>query len=266
MKDDTQKKLKDTSELLRTVVGKERERSTAAIIVAAGSSTRMKSDVPKVFMPLCGMPVLVHTLKAFSASPYISLIIVVCRKGDEKTVEEYKEKYGLDKLVKIVPGGSTRQESVLCGIEAAEQYKEIRYVAIADGARPLCTPAMINESCLAAYRFGAATAAFRATDTVKIAAKHDFIESTPDRETVWNAVTPQVFDLNVYRAAAYSALEGGFVTTDDNALVEHIDRQVKLVDVGPYNIKITRPEDLIIAEALYRSRYSDDSSESSDSE
>lgn len=264
MKESSRKTLKDVSEVLRAFSPSDKSRKTCAIIVAAGSSVRMKSDIPKVFLPLCGKPVVIHSIKAFCESAYIDKVTVVCRKGDENVYAEFKKKFNLNKLENVVCGGSSRQESVLKGIEAIEKDKDIRYVAIADGARPLCTPAMIDDCCLNAYRYGAATAAFMATDTVKISEKDNFVDATPPREFVWNAVTPQVFNLNLYRAAAYSALEEGFVTTDDNALVEHIGRKIKLVDVGPYNIKITRPEDLIIAEALLKNRYDKENSKNTD--
>ncbi len=257
MKESSRQYFKNVSETLRTVIGIESRKPTAAIVVAAGSAIRFGGDIPKQFMPLCGMPVVVHALRAFCQSIYIDTVICVVRPGDEAIYEEYKEKFSLDKLSRIVSGGDSRQMSVLKGIEALseKQYKDISFVAIADGARPLISPQAIDACCMSAYRFGASTAAYRATDTIKLADKHSFIESTPDRNVSWHATTPQVFNLNLYRAAAYSSLEEGFISTDDNALVEHINRQVKLVDIGPYNIKITRPEDIIIAEALLKSGF-----------
>lgn len=245
-------KLTAIAEGLRAAVGKWKDRTTAAIIVAAGSSTRMGGAIPKQFMPLNGIPAVVRTLRAYEEAEYVSFIVVVARPGDRERYLEYKEKFNLTKLRDIVEGGATRQESVLHGIETIGE--SAKYVAIADGVRPLITPRAIDTVCLAAYRYGAASAAFRATDTIKTADKHGFVTGTIDRTTVWNATTPQAFDINIYRAAAYHALDTKFVATDDNSLVENIDRPVKLVDCGKENLKLTEPTDVCIAEALLARR------------
>jgi len=259
--------LKQTADALRETVGRFKNRTTTAIIVAAGSSTRMGGDTPKQFIQLCGIPAVVHALRAYNSSAYIDSIVAVVRDCDIDLYKEYKDAFGIDKLLTIVPGGDTRQASVLCGIEAIEkdpQFKHTAYVAIADGARPLTTTEMIDKVCLAAYRYGAATAASLATDTIKTVGtekgERDFIMSTVERASARQVTTPQVFSLNIYRAAAYSALEEGFTGTDDNSLVEHIGRPVKAVDCGRYNIKLTEPEDVLIAEALMKKRLSEVSS------
>ena len=247
----TDGKLREIADALRTAAGKIRSRFTTAIIVAAGSGKRMCSEVPKQFMNLCGMPVVVHTLKAYENASCISDILVVCRPGDEEIYDEYREKFGISKLIKCVVGGETRQRSVLRGIEALSE--KTRYVAIADGARPLITPEQIDSVCMKAYRTGAATAAFPATDTLKTA-EDGIITGTIERSTAWHATTPQAFALNVYRAAAYSSLEDGFSATDDNSLCEHIGYDVAVVDCGKTNLKITEQTDLVIAEALLKAR------------
>ena len=132
--------------------------------------------------------------------------------------------------------------------------KKSKFVAIADGARCLITPDQINSVCRAAYKYKAATAAHRSTDTVKIADKKGFIDSTADRNTVWLAQTPQVFRTKLYRAAAYSALKDGVKGTDDNSLVEFIGHPIRLVECGSQNIKITTQEDMAIAEGVLKSR------------
>ncbi|MCQ2428408.1 MAG: 2-C-methyl-D-erythritol 4-phosphate cytidylyltransferase [Clostridia bacterium] len=254
--------LKQGAEALKEACGKLKNRFTTAIIVAAGESTRMGGPVPKQFLPICGMPAVVHALKAYNASAYIDSIVAVVRKEDTDLYREYADSFGIDKLKIITEGGETRQDSVLKGVEAIEHDavlgKKTAYIAIADGARPLTTPQMIDSVCLAAYRFGAATAASRSADTVKTVGvkggERDFISSTVERDEVRLVTTPQVFSLNIYRAAAYSAMEAGFTGTDDNSLVERIERPVKVVDVGRFNIKLTEPDDLIIAEALMKKR------------
>ena len=138
------------------------------------------------------------------------------------------------------------------GLDAVDGHA--KFVAISDGARCLITEDQITAVCRAAYKYKAATAAHRSTDTVKIADSKGFIDSTTDRKTVWLAQTPQVFKTKLYRAAAYTAMKKGFEGTDDNMLVENIHHPVRLVECGAQNIKITTREDMVYAEALLQKR------------
>ena len=170
-------------------------------------------------------------------------------------VEYYEglcKSYGIKKVSAVVAGGNTRQESVLNGLRAVNDKS--KYVAIADGARCLITPEQITSVCYAAYKYGAATAAHKSTDTVKIADSKGFIDNTIDRNTVWLAQTPQVFKTKLYRAAAYTALKKDFEATDDNMLVEYAKHPVRLVECGAENIKVTTVDDMIIAKAVLESR------------
>lgn len=254
------KKVDSLVDIIRTVGGVVTNRQTTAVIVAAGSSSRMGGDVPKQFLPLCGMPIVAMTWRAYNDCECINHIVLVVRAGDEPIYENYREKFGFSKPYTVVRGGASRQESVLCGVEAAPD--DTAYFAIADAARPLTTPTMIRSVCLAAYRYGAATAATPAVDTIKTADKKGFIESTVERETAWQASTPQVFGANLYRAAAYTAQKEGVTATDDNSLVERIGRRVKLVDCGRENLKITTTGDISIAAAIIAKRRGKESSES----
>lgn len=246
--------IKNIADILRDSVGKTKSRTTAAIIVAGGSSTRMGGTTPKQFLDLCGMPVVVHSLSAYEESEYIDQIYVVARAEDVETglYETYAEKFRITKFKLCVEGGKTRQESVLKGVEALSD--DVRYVAIADAARPLTTVETINSVCLAAYRYSAASAGCPAVDTIKTVDAHNMITGTVERATAWQAATPQVFSLPLYRAAAYSALDEGFECTDDNSLVERLDRYIKMIDCGRYNIKITEKSDLMLAEKLLEAR------------
>ena len=238
--------------VLKAVAGKpDPKYFTSAVIVAAGSSTRMEGG-SKQMLPLAGIPVVVHTLRTFAATPCIHEIIVVAKKSEIPLYDELIREYDLKKIAKIISGGSSRQESVRFGLDAVSEQS--KYIAISDGARCLVTEDMITRVCRNAYMHGAATAAVRATDTVKIGDKGAFIESTTDRKRTWQAQTPQVFKTNLYRAAAYVALQKGVEGTDDNKLVESLDYPVKLVDCGKENIKITTPLDLYLAEAILRYR------------
>jgi len=241
------------SGILRAFSGSDHPKNfTSAIIAAAGSSVRFGGDTTKQMTALCGMPLIVHTLLAYQEADCIHEIVIVAKKSELPDYEELCLKHGLYKVTAVVPGGFTRQDSVLCGLEAVS--KKSKYVAIADGARCLITPEQINKVCRAAYKYDAATAAHNATDTVKLADSKGFIESTPDRKTVWLAQTPQVFKTKLYRAAAYTALKKGFDGTDDNMLVENIHHPIRLVECGTQNIKVTTREDMVLAEAVLRRR------------
>ena len=221
---------------------------TSAVIAAAGAGTRMNSDKTKQLLTLQGIPVIVRTLLAFESSPVIDEIIVCAREDELEIYDKFRAEYGLKKLSAVVPGGETRQESVLNGFEAISD--ECEFVAIHDGARCLITPEDIEKVVRAAYAHGAATACRKVADTVKRVNSSGFIEETINRDTLRLAQTPQVFKVELYRVAAYVAKEEGFTATDDNMLVEHIAFPVKYIDCGGENIKLTTPGDLAVAEVL----------------
>lgn len=245
--------LKKIVGVLRAISGSEHPKNfTSAIIVAAGLSERFGGSVTKQMTELCGLPVLAHTLKAYQNTECIHEIVIVARYDEMEYWQNIAREHSLTKVRQIVQGGNSRQESVMKGLEAVSSKS--RYVAIADGARCLITSDQITDVCRAAYKYKAATAAHRSTDTVKIADKKGFIDSTADRNTVWLAQTPQVFRTKLYRAAAYSALKDGVKGTDDNSLVEFIGHPIRLVECGSQNIKITTQEDMAIAEGVLKSR------------
>lgn len=239
--------------LLNFLVPKSKKpRLTSAIIVAGGSSTRMGKGVSKQLAKICDVPVVVHTLLAFESCPEINEIIVVAKSDEAELYEGFKSEYNLTKLKKAVIGGSTRQLSVQKGFAAVSDKCE--FVAIHDGARCLITPEEISKVCAEAYACNAATAAVKATDTIKIANKSQFIESTPDRSTVWHAQTPQVFFADLYRAAIAVGARDGVTATDDCSLVEHIEHPIKLVECSRDNIKITTARDILFASAVIKAR------------
>lgn len=247
-------KFKKIIDLIRSANGTSDKHFTSAIIAAAGLSTRFGED--KQAMSILDVPVLIHTLRAYDASDCIDEVIIVTKKEDIELWREKCELFSIKKVTQIIEGGKTRQESVLKGFEAIND--KAKFVAIADGARCLTTPININDVCFAAYKHKAATAAHQATDTVKIARSGRFIESTPDRNNVWFAQTPQVFNVSLYRAAAYTALQEKIAVTDDNSLVEFIGHPIYLVECGANNIKIATKDDIIIAESILKSRKDED--------
>ena len=239
--------------ILRAIAGKPHPKNfTSAVIAAAGSSVRMGGDTTKQFMLIDGKPIVVHTLLAYEAAECIHEIVVVAKEDECALYDEIKTKYNITKLTKVVPGGATRQDSTRIGSDNVD--KRAKFVAIADAARCLITPEEINKVCHAAYQWRAATAAIKATDTVKVGDRSGFIESTPDRKYTWQAQTPQVFATKLYRTAAYVCRDENFEATDDNQLLEHIRVPVKLVECSKENIKITNPSDIPYAEFVLRQR------------
>lgn len=256
MSDTNEKKVPVTTriaQILRVVSGKPAIKNfTSAVILAAGSSSRMGGDTTKQLLDLDGMPIVVHTLLAYEASVTIHEIIVVAKEDEIPLYEDFKEKYGITKLTKVVKGGETRQESARFGSDEVDP--QAKYIAIADAARCLTTPSEIQKVCYEAYSWGAASAGIKATDTVKVVDKSAFVEYTPDRPYVWLAQTPQVFQLQLYRAAAYASRDEGFKGSDDNSLVEHLHVPVKMVATHRENIKVTEPWDLLFAHAVLEAR------------
>lgn len=242
----------ESAELLRTIAGKPGKHYTTALIAAAGSSTRMGSATSKQLLEIDGIPVLARTLLAYEAAKTVHEIVIVARKEEFDTFRALAEQYKITKLKRITEGGATRQDSVRRGLSALSP--KTRFVAIADGARCLITPELIDRVNLAAYRTDAASAAVPATDTVKLTDGKGRAVQTPERDRVWLAQTPQTFSLALYRAAAYHAKEKGMDATDDNSLVEAVGYPVTLVDCGKENIKITTPGDLYIARAILARR------------
>ncbi|MCQ2430498.1 MAG: 2-C-methyl-D-erythritol 4-phosphate cytidylyltransferase [Clostridia bacterium] len=239
--------------ILRIIAGKPAIKNyTSAVIVAAGSSTRMGGDVTKQFMDLDGLPIVVRTLLAYENTDCIHEIVVVAKEDEMPLYEGMKEAYGITKLTQIVKGGETRQESARNGSDAVS--KDAQYIAIADAARCLITPGEISKVCHAAYQWEAASAGVKASDTVKVVDTSAFVDYTPDRPYVWLAQTPQVFRVPIYRAAAYACRDEGFKGSDDNSLVEHLHIPVKMVQTHRENIKITEPYDLIFAHAVLEAR------------
>ena len=217
---------------------------TLAIIVAAGSSSRM-GGINKLFCDLLGIPVIARTLLAYQRCDSIGGIIIATKDALIPDIQKLCEQFNITKLDAIVKGGATRSESVKNAVDAADaKYK---YFAIADGARPLTTADEIEKTLEAAMRFSAAACAVRVSDTIKLCDDSQFILSTPDRSKLWAAQTPQIFCAELYKSAL-NKFYGEY--TDDCAMVEAAGGKVKLVEGSYKNIKITTPADLIIAKAF----------------
>ena len=246
------------AEVVRAAAGKKgRKYFTSAIVLAAGSSTRMNGE-SKQFIELDGLPVVARSVIALDQSPCIDEIIIVAKKDEVPMYEGFKTEYKLRNPLKVVEGGETRQESARIGSDAVSE--KCKYVAIHDAARCLVTEELIGKVCHGAYLHGGAILAIKAVDTVKIGDKNAFIESTPERKLSWQAQTPQVFKLNAFRAATYVARDEKIEGTDDASLLEHLRIPVKLVEGSRENIKITEPVDIYFAEAILKARLKEEAS------
>lgn len=222
----------------------------AAVVPAAGSSRRMGGH-DKILLPLDDIPVLMHTLRALSASERIQEIVVVTREDLIVPVGQLCRDCALDKVTKVLVGGATRADSVLIGVEEVSGRAEL--IAVHDGARPLVTVEVIDAAIRKAAECGAAAPAVPVKDTVKRALDGVVVE-TPDRTQLFAVQTPQVFDSDLLLGALRRAVEDGAAITDDCGAVERIGMKVCLTEGSYENIKITTPADMLMAEAILHSR------------
>lgn len=234
------------SSLIRAAGGKKRFNS--AVILAAGNGTRMNDDRAKQFIDIRGLPIVARSAMPFEQSPEIHEIVVVTRAADVEGCTKILRDHGITKLTKVIAGGSTRQESAKLGFDAVNPSCD--FVAIHDAARCLITPENIEAVMETAYVSGAAACANMVVDTIKKTNGADIITETIDRENTWLVQTPQVFMADMYRAAAYMALKDHVTATDDCMLCERLGFSVKLVDTGRFNLKVTYPEDVMMAEMI----------------
>lgn len=234
-----------------------------AVVLAAGSGRRMKSDLPKQYMDLSGKPLIYYALKAFQDSPIPEIVLVVSKGDIDYCRREIVERFQLDKVKEIVEGGNERAESVLNGLEASSG----EYVLIHDGARAFLTQDVITRMMEGVLEYKAAVAAVPEKNTIKVVDSENYVKSTPDRSSLWEIQTPQAFDrellLNSYKKIIQDC-QGEFdysKLTDDAMVVEKaglvIDGRspkIKLI-MGDYqNIKMTTPEDIPYGEFLIQSR------------
>ena len=222
----------------------------SVIVAAAGSSRRMEGQ-NKLMLPLDGIPVLARTLLALDGSRLIDEIVVAVREEDLLPTGDLCRLYGVTKPVKIVRGGESRLDSVLAA--AMECREDAVFLAVHDGARPLADPELIDRVVALAHRTNAAAPAVPVKDTIKVV-RDGRVESTPDRALLRAVQTPQVFDAQLLRAALQSAQTLGAEITDDCAAVERLGKEVYLTEGSYENIKITTPEDMLLACELLRRR------------
>ncbi|MEG6617531.1 2-C-methyl-D-erythritol 4-phosphate cytidylyltransferase [Peptococcaceae bacterium 1198_IL3148] len=228
--------------------------NTYAVIPAAGTGSRMGAKTKKQYLQLDGWPVLAHTLKIFEKSPTISgVVLVVGEQEVEWCRQQIVERYGFNKVLVVVPGGNHRQHSVYNGLLAlAAQDEDI--VMVHDGARPLITEEILSKAAEAALDKAAVVVAVPAKDTIKVIDGQSRVVSTPPRERLWQVQTPQVFNYRLLLRAYQHAKENDFLGTDDASLVEYLGHSVYIVPGNYENIKITTPEDMLLAESILQRR------------
>lgn len=223
-----------------------------ALIPAAGMGKRMGAGMNKQYLLLDGRPILAHTLEIFEEASFVDDIYVVIPQAEIAFCrEQVVEKYGFTKVRDVIAGGSERQYSVLNGIRALSGYREDDVVIIHDGVRPFIPTKILKHSIEVASQYDGALVAVPAKDTVKTV-EAGVVTGTPPRENIWLAQTPQSFRHGIISAAHEIAAAEGFLGTDDASLVERMGRQVHVV-MGDYrNIKITTPEDMLLAETFLK--------------
>lgn len=231
----------------------------AAIVLAGGQGSRMKSKVRKQYLLVCGKPVLWYSLDVFEQCSRIDEVVLVCGHGEiEACRERFVKQYGFQKIKAIVEGGTERYHSVLAGLRAID---DAAFVLIHDGARPFIDETMINRILDLLPREHACVAGMPVKDTIKMSSETGYVEQTLPREKLWMIQTPQAFEYRLIRDAYEQLIlmeQHGKLDvkiTDDAMVAEYIVRiPVKLIEGSYDNIKITTPGDLVLAEAIVMHR------------
>jgi len=223
--------------------------SFTACIPAGGVGRRMNASAPKQYLEIAGKPILIHTLSLFDSIERCRRI-VVSAVDMEETIQML-EKHPFNTEIAIVPGGATRQQSVLRALNACDEEDDI--VLIHDAVRPCISEDHVLMVCDAVMEHGAAMLALQARDTIK-RVEDGYVSATLDRGGIWLAQTPQGAPLHVLKQAFEDAVAAGFSGTDDASLLERIGVRVAVVEGSPENIKITSPEDIAVAEMILNRR------------
>lgn len=214
-----------------------------AIIVAAGTGTRFKSEIPKQFVEIFGKPVIIHTLDRFDACDLIDELVLVLASDAIDTFPAIAANRHFVKPIRLVTGGKTRAESVRNGLDAIDPNTEI--IAVHDGARPLVSVSEISQVITKAAEVGAACLVAPITDTVKQVEGGNIV-GTIDRNKLRRALTPQAFRTGILREA-FDRIDPSEAITDECFLVEQTSREIAFIEGSPRNIKITNPDDIVLA-------------------
>jgi 2-C-methyl-D-erythritol 4-phosphate cytidylyltransferase len=222
------------------------------LIPSAGIGKRMGSNRNKLLLKVRSQAIIAWTLLAAEAAPKISWIGIISQPTDWPDFQEILAGLNLNKPIELIPGGSTRQESVYNGLQALPANAQ--QVLIHDGARCLATPDLFNSCAEAIGHCPGLIAAVAVKDTIKVVDEQGIIQSTPDRRQLWAAQTPQGFDVKLLKQCHAEGVRQGWEVTDDAALFERCGIEVRIVEGEETNLKVTTPQDLAIAEFILMSR------------
>ncbi|MBQ8315528.1 MAG: 2-C-methyl-D-erythritol 4-phosphate cytidylyltransferase [Lachnospiraceae bacterium] len=229
--------------------------AAAGIVLAGGKGSRMQSDVPKQYMELLGKPLLYYSLKAFEDSDAEQVVLVTAEGDEEYCRKELVERFGFAKVVAIVAGGAERYASVWNGLKCLKE-QEPDYVLIHDGARPLVTAELINRLITETEQYNACVAGMPVKDTIQMTDERGTITLTPKRDSLWTAQTPQSFEFSLAYDAYEQLMREQEINVTDDAMVVGLyhDIPIQMVRGSYTNIKVTTPEDLVLAEAFLKKR------------
>ncbi len=223
-----------------------------AIVLAAGKGSRMNTGINKQYINILGKPIIAHTLDVFNKCDEIQNIILVAAEDEKDLCANIIAEYKYNKVRAVVAGGRERQESVYNGLTQLDSNCKI--VLIHDGARPLVKSSTISVGVEACKKHGAVSVGVPSKDTIKIVTEQQIVNYTPNRKNIWITQTPQIFKAEIIKRAHKTARENAVNATDDALLVEYMGYNVKMIEADYENIKITTPEDLIIAEIILSKR------------
>ncbi|MFB2773004.1 2-C-methyl-D-erythritol 4-phosphate cytidylyltransferase [Pelatocladus sp. BLCC-F211] len=226
------------------------------LIPAAGSGRRMGSNRNKLLLQVRSRPIIAWTLLAAQASDEISWIGIISQPIDWQDFKKIIADLQLTKPVELIQGGSTRQESVYNGLQSLPA--NAKQVLIHDGARCLATPDLLNRCAEAIRQCPGLIAAVPVKDTIKVVDENGIIQSTPERSQLWAAQTPQGFGVKLLKQCHAEGVAQGWEVTDDAALFEKSGYQVQIVQGEETNLKVTTPQDLAIAEFIFKTRFGEE--------
>lgn len=229
---------------------KQKDPHCSVVVVAAGSSERMGGD--KMLMTLGAKPVIIRTLMAFQKSPMVDDIVVVTKMEKITAIADMIKLYDITKVTQVISGGATRVESSLAGVSAVRRGAKL--IAIHDGARPLVSQELIERVVKEANEHISAVPVLPSTDTLKRVDSRGVIVEGVDRASVFRVQTPQVFDADIIKGALTKAVEKRLPITDDCSAVDMMGFSTYTVEGDAGNIKLTLPEDMVLAEAILKSR------------
>lgn len=234
-------------------VKRDKKGSVTVILAAAGSGTRL-GGISKPLMKICGRTAIEYSLEVFQNNEDVTRIIISTKEEDIPKYESVVKKCGFDKVIGIIRGGATRTESVSKAFKTAFSDGITDFVAVHDAARPLITNDMVKRAICEAKKYGTAVCASLCPDTVKRAGKSLFVTESIDRDGLYMIGTPQIFSYEIYSTSLAICERDNFEATDDSSIVRNGGFKIRLCETSRDNIKLTYPGDVLIAEAIIKSR------------